>query len=120
MAVRFRFVPPKVDARVVLAAAVPVATRAGAEVLLEKSQPLVPVLAGALKASGRVSQDGSKAAVSFEGIVADGYDYGARQHEDLSLHHDQGSAKYLEIPMNSEHDAIRAAVLAELGKIVGL
>lgn len=120
MSMRFRFVPPKRDARLVVHAAVPAATRAGAEVLLEKSRPLVPVDTGALKASGKVTQEGDRAAVSYEGIAPDGYDYGIRQHEDLALHHDQGQAKFLESPLHSEHDAVRAAMLEALGKALGL
>ena len=118
MAMAFRYVPPKIDARLAVHAVLPLAETAGAEVILENSQPMVPVLSGTLRDSGKVTHDGERAAVSYEGIAADGYDYGARQHEDMSLHHEQGSAKFLEIPMNSSHEAVREAVIAELAKVL--
>lgn len=104
MALVFRYKPPTVNAAVALAAAVPAATHAIAEAILADSQPLVPVESGALKASGKVTQEGSKATVSYDVVSdEDGYPYGIRQHEDLALHHPNGGqAHFLSQPMSSD------------------
>jgi hypothetical protein len=71
-----------------------------AEHLLQVSTQLAPLEEGDLARSGEVSSDGERTvAVSFD------RPYAVRQHEDLTLRHDDGKqAKYLEDPMNSEQD----------------
>jgi hypothetical protein len=62
---------------------------------------------GTLRASGYVDViDDVTAHVGFSDFIA------ARQHEDLSLHHDDGEAKFLEQPMTSERDEV-LRILAE-------
>lgn len=124
MSLRFKYTPPRVDARVELAAAGAVAVEAAAQTLLAASQPLVPVEQGILKASGRVEVDGLHAAVTY-GRDDDGTEkhapsnqYVVPQHESLEFHHPNGGqAKFLEDPMHAEHDAIAAAMGAPLRKV---
>lgn len=83
----------------------------GAEHLLQVSRELVPHEEGTLERSGVASVDeaGLRAAVSFD------TPYAVRQHEDLTLKHDEGrQAKYLEEPMMTERDKIGEIVAAEI------
>jgi hypothetical protein len=119
MAVTFTFRPPALNAIAAVAAAAKLGERAGAEVLLEKSQPLVPVEYGDLKASGHVKQGDDGAAVIYDAESPEGYPYGIRVHEDLSLNHPNGGqAKYLEQPLHTEHAAIGAAALAPIAAVL--
>jgi hypothetical protein len=119
VAVTFTFRPPAVNAIAAVAAAAKLGERAGAEVLLQKSQPLVPVEHGDLKASGRVEQGDDGAAVIYGVASPDGYPYGIRQHEDTSLNHPNGGqAKFLEGPMHTEHAAVGAAALAPIAAVL--
>jgi hypothetical protein len=121
MAVVWRYTPPKVNAAALLAAVAPEATKAAADHLLQASQPLVPVETGELRDSGEVRQEGSKAIVSYDAVAEDGFPYGIRQHEDLSLHHPNGGqAKFLEQPMHTEADAMRGIVAAKVAEALHL
>ena len=65
--------------------------------LLTRSSRLVPLEEGTLQGTGRVVSTGDGAAVGYGLGGAEAY--AARQHEDLSLHHDNGrQGKYLEQP----------------------
>lgn len=84
-----------------------------AEHLLQVSSGLVPHEEGDLERSGEVSLDPSQVAASVL------YDrpYAVRQHEDLTLHHDEGrQAKYLEKPMDTERDTMLALIARAAGK----
>ncbi|MFE5895833.1 hypothetical protein ACFQ67_00130 [Streptomyces sp. NPDC056488] len=73
----------------------------GLEHVLAEARKLVPLEEGTLERSGRVVRDGLNGAVTFDTV------YAARQHEELTWKHLPGrSAKYLEIPMNSERDVV--------------
>lgn len=116
MALTVRYIPPKVDPRVALHAVVPLATNAGAHVLLAKADPLVPEDTGKLRASGRVTQDGDRAVVSFSAIAPDGYDYAAIQHERMDFQHEHGQARYLDQPMHEARTEVFEAVVEVLRK----
>jgi hypothetical protein len=78
-----------------------------AEHLLHVSSGLAPHEEGDLERSGEVTADRSS------GLVAVSYDrlYAVKQHEDLTLRHDNGrQAKYLEEPMSTEKDVMLALV----------
>jgi len=82
-----------------------------AEHLLEVSRELVPIEEGTLERSGVASVDEAelRAAVSYD------TPYAVRQHEDLTLKHDEGrQAKYLEEPMNTERSTMLDIVAAEI------
>ncbi|WP_320069604.1 hypothetical protein [Micromonospora sp. RTGN7] len=84
-------------------------TEVAAEHLLQVSSTLVPHEEGDLERSGEVSSDRSSQTVAVS------YDrsYSVRQHEDMTLRHDDGrQAKYLEEPMGTE----RAVMLALIAK----
>lgn len=84
-----------------------------AEHLLQESSTLVPHEEGDLERSGEVSSDPGS------GTVAVSYDrpYAIRQHEDLTLRHDDGrQAKYLEQPMTTERDVMLALIAQAAGK----
>lgn len=124
MGLQFKYTPPKIDARVALAAAGAVGVEAAAQALLDASQPLVPVEEGILKASGRVVGEGLHRSVTY-GRDDDGTEHHAPsnqyvviQHEDGELNHPNGGEdKFLEKPMHSEHDAIAAAMALPLRKV---
>lgn len=70
---------------------------AAAEHLLGASRALVPLEEAVLERSGRASQAGLRAAVSYDTV------YAARQHEELTWRHDPGrQAKYLEAPLHTD------------------
>ncbi|WP_028814430.1 hypothetical protein [Streptomyces flavidovirens] len=73
----------------------------GLEHVLGEARRIVPLDEGTLERSGRVTRDGLNGAVTFDTV------YAVRQHEELTWRHLPGrSAKYLEIPMNSERDVV--------------
>lgn len=87
--------------------------RKAAEHVLQVSRTLVPLEEGTLERSGKVSQDGLRAAVSYN------TKYAARQHEELTWRHANGrQAKYLEQPLNSEAEACRAIIAAEIKAVL--
>ncbi|WP_284291185.1 hypothetical protein [Luteimicrobium album] len=68
-----------------------------AEHVLTVSNARVPHEEGTLERSGATSQNGTTVAISYD------TPYAVRQHEDLSLRHDEGrQAKYLESALNDE------------------
>lgn len=70
-----------------------------AEHILGESNKKVPIEEDTLMRSGTVSTDPG----SFTAAVSYDTPYAARQHEDMTLRHDQGrTPKYLENAMNSE------------------
>lgn len=85
--------------------------RLGAEHLLQVSRTRVPIEEGTLERSGVASVDESSvtAAVSYD------TPYAVRQHEDLSLRHDQGrEAKWLERSLNREADTVNEIIAAQV------
>lgn len=76
-----------------------------ARIILAKSQTLVPVDLGPLKASGRVEVSEGSGLAARASVIYGGTEYGVDYawwvHENLDKHHPIGQAKYLE-------DAIRA------------
>ncbi|RLK13325.1 hypothetical protein DER29_4343 [Micromonospora sp. M71_S20] len=91
-------------------------TEVAAEHLLQVASGLAPHEEGDLERSGEVSSDrGSGAvAVSFD------RPYAVRQHEDMTLRHDDGrQAKYLEEPMGTERDVMLALIAKSSRKPLG-
>ncbi|MFF0860900.1 hypothetical protein ACFYUV_04005 [Nonomuraea sp. NPDC003560] len=85
------------------------------EHLLQKSREEVPHEEGTLERSGTVSVD------EAELIGAVSYDtpYAVRQHEDLSLRHDEGrKAKYLEDPAVAERTVMAELIAAQIRRIL--
>ncbi|WP_025620346.1 hypothetical protein [Salinispora cortesiana] len=84
-----------------------------AEHLLQVSSSLAPHEEGDLERSGEVTIDPGS------GTVAVSYDrpYAVRQHEDMTLRHDDGrQAKFLEQPMSTERDVMLALAMRATGK----
>lgn len=83
-----------------------------AEHILGVAKEQVPIEEHILEESGFTSVDGNRrlrAAVSFD------TPYAVRQHEDMTARHDNGrNAKYLENAFNSEQDAVKQIIAAEL------
>ena len=85
--------------------------RKGAEHILTESRKQVPLEEGTLERSGAASVDAASltAAISYDTV------YAVRQHEELTWRHTQGrKAKYLEDPLNAEHDTAMRIVAAEI------
>lgn len=95
-----------------------VATQAavdGAKHILEKARPLAPKDKGDLRASGKVLPQGpGVAAVKFTDPIAH------IQHERMDFKHDDGQAKFLEQPFNSERSAVAEIVRQQLAAALGL
>lgn len=87
-----------------------------AEHLLQVSSGLAPHEEGDLERSGEVSSDRSTGAVA----VSFDRPYAVRQHEDMTLRHDDGrQAKYLEEPMSTERDVMLRLIAKAAGKPLG-
>lgn len=86
----------------------------GAEHILTESINETPIKSGTLRRSGTVTDVPSEESV----YVSYNTPYAIKQHEDLSLHHNDGKAKYLEDPFNRNtqrvirmaNDSIRRAL----------
>lgn len=122
--ITFDYTPPNMSALVVLRAAAEEVVGEAAQLVFHESQRLVPVDTGALKASGRVTQDGLEAAISYggeDGAGRNGQDtaaYAVPQHERLDFEHPNGQAKYLEIPMHAQADRVAEALAAGLRRVL--
>lgn len=69
---------------------------AGARLVFEASQRDVPTDTGGLKESGKLKLDGLHAEITYGEGLPD--PRAVIVHEKLDLHHDDGTAKYLENP----------------------
>ena len=75
----------------------------GAQVILNRSDELVPKESGDLAASGRVNKD--RGGLNTVGITYDG-PYARYQHENITFKHPQGgAAKFLELAMLEKGEA---------------
>lgn len=88
--------------------------RLAGEHVLTEANGRVPHDEGTLERSGSVSQSGHKAAVSYD------TPYAARQHEDLTLHHDgKGEAKWLENTQTTEAGTVGKIVQTTMRQELG-
>lgn len=79
---------------------------------------MCPKEEGTLRSDSAASVDESslRAAVSFG--LGPAAAYAVRQHEDMTYHHTEGQAKYLEAPLNSEAPRILKAIADKIrGKL---
>lgn len=124
MSLHFTYTPPSIDGLAELRAAGEVAVHEAAEVLFAESQRLVPVDTGALKASGRVSQDGLEATISYgseDGAGRNGQDtaaYAVPQHERMDFEHETGQAKFLEVPLHSQASRVAEVLVEGLRRVL--
>jgi hypothetical protein len=85
-----------------------------AQHVLTESRRLVPIEEHTLEQSGAAEVDAS----ALAGSVSYDTPYARRQHEDLSLRHDDGRrAKYLEVPSVGEADTV-AQLMAQAARKV--
>lgn len=85
---------------------------AGAKLVFEASQRAVPKDTGELEESGALTADGLHAEITYGEGLPD-----ARAivvHEKLDLHHDDGTAKYLENPTTAAADQVRSIIAAAI------
>jgi hypothetical protein len=78
-----------------------------AVILKGRSQALCPVESGTLRDSCVIEEGDDYVTVGYGGAASA---YAARQHENMSYHHDVGQAKYLEKPATEMEEEIKAAV----------
>lgn len=94
-----------------------------ARALLAESLPRVPVDTTDLRNSGTThdaTPSDLKSAVTYSATSEDGYPYGIRQHEDLTLNHPHGGeAKFLERPAKEMEQQLMAVVAVEISREVG-
>lgn len=81
--------------------------------LLGKSQELVPVDTGDLKASGKVVTTGQGHNRQYE--IRYDEEYAVFVHEDLTKHHDHGQAKFLEVPYYRYRKYMSEIIRREMG-----
>lgn len=102
--------------------AVPAAAQAmyelGNEVMNESKADYVPVDTGTLRDSGQVDMeiDGSTITVIL-GYGGAAKDYAVIQHEDLTLHHTHGQAKFLETPMLAKAPEVQSRLFKIIGGV---
>lgn len=83
----------------------------GVEHVLQVSRSRVPLEEGTLERSGTATVDEGE----LRGAVAYDTPYAVRQHEDLTLKHDDGrQAKYLESALEDERETVGEIVAAEI------
>jgi hypothetical protein len=83
--------------------------------VLGVSNKQAPIETGELIRTGKVSQDETKTAISYD------TDYAVVQHEDMSMKHDAGrNAKFLELAINSEREAVLQIVASTMKQEAGL
>lgn len=87
------------------------AQQVGADILAE-AQLMVPVASGALRDSGKLQSTDQGFEVVFEA------NYSAKIHEDLTLQHSNGQAKFLELPWVSATDRLLKAGQAAFDQVV--
>ena len=81
--------------------------------LLERSLAVVPRLTNALADSAQVVEDRGDVVVSYTSP------YAVVQHEDTTYRHDAGKqAKFLEGPLDQEHDDLLGRVASGLRKVM--
>lgn len=85
---------------------------AGAKLVFEASQRSVPRDTGGLKESGKVKADGLHAEITYGEGLPD--PRAIVVHEKLDLHHDDGTAKYLENPTTAAADQVRSIIAAAI------
>lgn len=86
----------------------------GAEHVLGVSRDQVPIEESTLGRSGKASQEGLRAAVSYD------TPYAVVQHEDMTLAHDPGrTAKYLEKALNSERAVVGKIIATAVARRIG-
>lgn len=86
--------------------------------ILRESLRLVPVDTGRMRATGYVSPPTSKMFVGQVVEVGYGTDYAPRQHEDVSLRHRVGQAKFLEQPAKAAQRGLAARVAADTQRLM--
>lgn len=126
MSLLVSYVPPRVNAALAVHEVLGEAAKAAADVILDASQPGVPVEEGVLKASGRVVPDGISAVITYGHDNDGGADhapsnqYAIKQHEDMTLNHPNGGgAKWLEQAMHTAGGRAIDAAAATLHKALG-
>lgn len=140
--IAWKYTPPAKNALVVLAAATPLATEAGAKLVLAEAQAQIPVEYGIAKASGRIVMDGADAIVTFgrdddgdyevTGFEDDGAAVGREKHapsneyivplhERIDDHHPNGgNSKFEERAMHQKAPEVAAAMATTVRKALAL
>ena len=85
---------------------------AGAKLVFGESQRAVPTDTGGLKESGEITTDGLRAEITYGKGLPD--PRAVIVHEKLDLHHDDGTAKYLENPTNAAAEQVRSIIAAAI------
>ena len=70
--------------------------------LIGESSQQAPLKTGFLRSKGdfEIINDGLTMVVEYSAKDKNGFDYAAIQHEDLTFHHENGNAKFLENPFD--------------------
>ena len=83
-----------------------------AEGILTRTIPRTPIDEGPLRGSGHVDDVAMGSTISFS------TPYAVRQHEDTSLHHDEGEAKFLENEFSESSDSAIKNIGAAIGVVL--
>lgn len=84
--------------------------------LIGEASQQAPLDTGLLRSQGdfEITDDGLTMIVEYSAKDSKGFDYAALQHEDLTFHHDNGNAKYLENPFDDNLDAYINNILEKI------
>lgn len=85
--------------------------------ILRESLKEVPVDTGRLRSTGYVSPPTRKLLAGIVVEVGYGTNYAVRQHEDVSIRHRVGKAKYLQDPLQAAADGVTTRVVADMRKL---
>ena len=81
-----------------------------AQNILGESKKLCPVKSGTLRRSGDIKTEGNITTIFYN------TPYALKQHEDASLKHTEGEAKYLERPFNEKAGKLESYIQTEVYK----
>lgn len=102
------------EVKAALEAAATEAMQAGADLLLEKSNQLVPVVTGRLRSTGTARASGTEAVVGYSAP------YAIKHHERLNFaRQGSGQSKYLETAFHANASTILEEIAATYRKALG-
>ena len=88
--------------------------------LIGEASQQAPIDTGFLRSQGdfNITDDGLTMIVEYSAKDENGFDYAALQHEDLTLNHENGNAKYLENPFDDNLDAYIDNIINKIKEVL--
>ena len=88
--------------------------------LIGEASQQAPLDTGFLRSQGDfyISEDGLTMSIEYSAKDEKGFDYAALQHEDLTLNHKNGNAKYLERPFDENLDRYINNIINKIAEVL--